>query len=114
MFFLPPTGLAGYLRRLHFAFWTAIGCMAVWIIAIRLLRDSFTQVGASGLVFLAGLAAFGYYLLLLNHIAFRLKKNSGLWVIGSLMFGPVGLIFCYVRIVSDAKWHMATNVGGRT
>lgn len=112
MYFLPPTDFSGYLRRLHIAFWTSIVCAAVFLGAIFLSRDDSTeQVGAFGLVFLAGVVAFGYYLILLDHIAFRLKKNGGLWVLISVVLGPLGYFYGYVKIVSDAKWHIATSVG---
>ncbi|WP_241074375.1 hypothetical protein [Achromobacter insuavis] len=112
MFFLPPTNLPGYLRRLHIAFWTALGCMAVSATTLYLLRESSERIGPLGLVILAGVGAFGYYLVLLNHIAYTLKKNNARWVLAALLLWPAGWVIGYAWIVSETRWYMATNVRG--
>lgn len=76
MYFLFDTDLAGNFKRLNISFWTGVLCLALVAGKVMLSSDGSEQIGPFGLVLLFGGAALCYYLFLLDHIAFRLKKNG--------------------------------------
>ena len=98
MYFLFDTDLAGNFKRLNISFWTGVLCLALVAGKVMLSSNGSEQIGPFGLVLLFGGAALCYYLFLLDHIAFRLKKNGSLWVFGSLVCGPLGFVIGYIRI----------------
>lgn len=109
MYFLLETDLAGNFRRLNISFWAGILSFALSA-AVVMTSDSTEQIGPFGLVLLFGAAALCYYLFLLDHIAFQMKKNGSLWVLGSLAFGPAGFLIGYARICMAVRKYRA-NVG---
>lgn len=109
MYFLLETDLAGNFKRLNISFWTGVLCLALVIGKVVVSSDGSEQIGPFGLVLLFGGAALCNYLFLLDHIAFRLKKNGSLWVLGSLVCGPLGFLIGYIRICIEVRAHRAKS-----
>lgn len=108
MYFLLETDLAGNFRRLNITFWAGFLCF-VLSAGVVITSDSTEQIGPLGLVLLFGGAALCYYLFLLDHIAFHMKKNGSLWVLGSLVFGPAGFLIGYARICMAVRTFRANG-----